>query len=241
MTDTNTTDITFSFSSSVCTVVCFWTIFGVHPDGINGLVAGVSGTASNPNPANLNTGTSRKYLWLISQGNDGTAYAGGPTNYTDEHTVFATAVISASSSWRAYEGASEDPGAFTGITPANWLTWVIAIRPGAEPTATGGSAFGWATAGTGELAFVFGTGASAFGWGIEAAGQSGVEGASASAFGWAAVASGGSYYSVTMSGASTFGWGAAGEGHYKEPLEVLYSRLAFGMLRRYKPRDRRVL
>ncbi|MFZ1721029.1 MAG: hypothetical protein WAU07_00835, partial [Microgenomates group bacterium] len=92
-------------------------------------VAQANGNSTNSNPANLDTGVSRNYLWLATASHDSTVVASvAPTNFSNLHTQAAAGVNGASTSTaeRALTASSEDPGTFTSSTE-QWVSFTLAI------------------------------------------------------------------------------------------------------------------
>jgi len=98
-----------------------------------------TGSSSAPNPPSLDAGSSKKWLWLASNGSDDddntTPYA--PTNYTADAQVESASSTSSTmlqTAWRKYEIQTEDPGAFALAATEEWIANVIAIPPAVAGT-----------------------------------------------------------------------------------------------------------
>ncbi len=92
-------------------------------------IAQTTGNSTNSDPPNLDTGTSRNYLWLATATHDSTVVASAaPTNYSNLHTQAAagTGGASTSTAERAATASSENPGTFTSNTE-QWVSFTIAI------------------------------------------------------------------------------------------------------------------
>ena len=97
--------------------------------------AEATGTSTAPNPAALSpTGGSKKYAWIVVEGNDDADIASGyPTNFNDwQHSItdFGSSCNIAQAA-RIFEGATLDPDAFT-IPSEEWEAAVVAVYPALE-------------------------------------------------------------------------------------------------------------
>lgn len=93
--------------------------------------ASANGSSINSNPPNLNTGTTRNYLWIATRSGDAQVVATvAPFNYTNMQTVTAAGIDGASTNTAEYThiDSSEDPGTFTSATE-QWVSFTIAIPP----------------------------------------------------------------------------------------------------------------
>ncbi len=94
-------------------------------------------SSTSSNPPNLNTGVSRKYLWIAAFGTEavnGTLATGwAPTNFTEfcpPHASDTTGTrVRCGLAWRQFEGASLDPAATTTGQSANTFSVTAAIYP----------------------------------------------------------------------------------------------------------------
>lgn len=92
-------------------------------------IAQTTGDSTNTDPPNLDTGTSRNYLWIATATHDSTVVASGaPANYSNLHTQAAAGTDGASTSTaeRSTTASSENPGTFTSNTE-QWISSTIAI------------------------------------------------------------------------------------------------------------------
>jgi hypothetical protein len=99
--------------------------------------ANANGSSTNSNPPNLDTGTSRDYLWIVTRHGDSTVVAtAAPTNFTNLLTQAGNGTSSASTNTaeRQFAAQALDPGTFTSGNE-QWVSFTVAIPP-ALPGAT---------------------------------------------------------------------------------------------------------
>lgn len=90
--------------------------------------------SSNPNPPNLNAGSTRKWLWLTTFGSDDDDNAANyaPAQFTaiaQAESAQSTTSCMTGAAYRHYEGSSLDPGTFTMSASEEWIANTIAIPP----------------------------------------------------------------------------------------------------------------
>ncbi len=93
--------------------------------------ANVNGSGTAPNPPSLTpSGGAKDYLWLVAGALNNTL-TGAPTNYTNYlESTYPTWELGTAR--RSLNAASEDPGAFAGLTGI-WSAFTLAIEPGGLP------------------------------------------------------------------------------------------------------------
>jgi hypothetical protein len=93
-----------------------------------------SSTATAVDPANLDTGSVQKWLWLAAaciDVNAGGQLTGVSSGYTPAHTILESATATATAlgvGSKQAETQTENPGAFTG-TARPWIAFTLAIPP----------------------------------------------------------------------------------------------------------------
>lgn len=104
-------------------------------------IAQANGDSTNTNPPDLDTGTSRNYLWIATATHDSTVVASAaPTNYATLTTQAAagTAGASTSTAERSLTASSENPGTFTSSTE-QWTSFTIAVPSSSMGIKAGGA------------------------------------------------------------------------------------------------------
>jgi hypothetical protein len=95
-------------------------------------------TTWQPNPASLNAGSSKQWLWIASYGADdddignATPYPANYTGVTEVESASSTSSCSSAAAFRQLEAQTEDPGTFnltSSSTAEEWDAAIIAIPP----------------------------------------------------------------------------------------------------------------
>lgn len=124
------------FCECLVSVLVYRGVDSTTPVRINATAVG--GTSTTPNPPNYNPASTRDYLWGAYCT---TLVNGTVSSYPTNYTIGQTSAQGTSSSYpysigiahRALAASSEDPGAFTYGTSANWGAATFLIQPIASP------------------------------------------------------------------------------------------------------------